>query len=278
MILRAQGLRKAYGRLQAVDDVSLEIAAGEIFGLLGPNGAGKTTVIKMICTLTRADAGTVRINGHDIRSHALQARGALAVVPQENNLDGELSVVDNLRIYAALRRVSVAPNRIRQVIGEFGLEDKARVPVQKLSGGQKRRVMIARVMLAEPELILLDEPTLGLDPSIRREIWNIIMQIRQRGTAILLTTHYTDEAESLCDRVAIMSRGRIRHCGTPQELVAAAGSFVLETAAADGCRVFRLFGDRDAIAREIGMEPPSGQYTVRAARLEDVVAAVETGS
>jgi len=278
MILRAQGLHKSYGRLKAVDDVSLEIAAGEVFGLLGPNGAGKTTVIKMICTLTRADEGTVFINGHDICSHPLQARAALAVVPQENNLDGELSVVDNLRIYAALRRVPTPQARIRQVIEEFGLEDKDRVPVEKLSGGQKRRVMIARVMLAEPELILLDEPTLGLDPSIRREIWNIISQIRQRGTAVLLTTHYTDEAENLCNRVAIMSRGRIRYCGTPQELVAAAGSFVLETAASNGCRDFRLFGDRDAIAREIGAEPPSGQYTVRAARLEDVVAAVETRS
>lgn len=275
MILEVEHLSKTYRQLKAVDDVSLQIAPGEIFGLLGPNGAGKTTVIKMISTLCRPDSGTVTIKGFDIHTHSRQARAVLAVVPQENNLDGDLSVVDNLRIHAALHQVTRPRRAIDTVIKEFGLADKARIPVEKLSGGQKRRVMIARVMLSRPGLILLDEPTLGLDPSFRRELWNIIAQIRQQGTAILLTTHYTDEAEALCDRVAIMSQGRILQEGTPQNLVAAAGCFVLETSGKSGCRIFRMFHTREELDLAVQEHKDSGRYTVRSARLEDVVATVE---
>ncbi len=275
MILVAENLSKSYRRVQAADNVSLRIDVGEVFGLLGPNGAGKTTVIKMISTLTHPDSGSVVIKGFDIRAQARQARSAFAVVPQENNLDGELSVVDNLRVYASLHRVATPRAAIDRIIAEFGIADKARVPVEKLSGGQKRRVMIARVMLTQPELILLDEPTLGLDPSFRRDIWNLITRIRRQGTAILLTTHYTDEAESLCDRVAIMSKGRIIHEDTPQNLITTAGSFVLETTDSNGQRDFRLFTSQEEINRSLIDRKDIEPYTVRAAKLEDIVANVE---
>ena len=275
MILDADNLSKSYRRVKAVDGVSLQIGAGEVFGLLGPNGAGKTTVIKMISTLCRPDSGSVVIKGYNIRTHPLQARRAFAVVPQENNLDGELSVFDNLRVYASLHRIPSPRATIDRVIEEFGILDKAREPVEKLSGGQKRRVMIARVMLSRPELILLDEPTLGLDPSIRRDIWNIITRIRRQGAAILLTTHYTDEAEFLCDRVAIMSKGRIVHEDTPQNLITAGGRYVLETTDSNGRRDFHLFTSQEEIDRNLRDRDNPGPYAVRAAKLEDIVANVE---
>jgi ABC-2 type transport system ATP-binding protein len=270
LILKIENLHKQYKNVKAVNGVSFEIKKGEIFGLLGPNGAGKTTVIKMISTLTKPDEGFIEVKGFDVVKNRHDVRKAVAVVPQENNLDGDLTVHDNLLVYAALRRVPDAKRKVLEIMERFGIASKRNELVDKLSGGQKRRVIIARVMLAEPELILLDEPTLGLDPSIRREIWNLIVQIKNRGKSILLTTHYTEEAESLCDRVAIMSSGKIKRMGTPEELINEAGRFVLETSGQDGCRVFRIVRSRDELD-EAMKENGSAACTVRDARLEDVV-------
>ncbi len=270
MILKIENLHKSYKNVKAVDGVSFHIRKGEIFGLLGPNGAGKTTVIKMISTLTRPDSGSIEVNGCDVMGDRRGVRQSVAVVPQENNLEGELTVYDNLRVYAALRRVPCSRSTITDVMERFGIISKKNEPVDKLSGGQKRRVIIARVMLAEPELILLDEPTLGLDPSIRREIWNLIAQIKSRGKSILLTTHYTEEAENLCDRVAIMSAGKIKRMGTPEELISETGRYVLETSGSDGCRIFRIVRSRDELDAAVRENGTAG-YTVRDARLEDVV-------
>lgn len=270
MILKIENLHKSYKNVKAVDGVSFHIRKGEIFGLLGPNGAGKTTVIKMISTLTRPDSGSIEVNGCDVIGDRRGVRQSVAVVPQENNLEGELTVYDNLRVYAALRRVPCSRSTITDVMERFGIISKKNEPVDKLSGGQKRRVIIARVMLADPELILLDEPTLGLDPSIRREIWNLIAQIKSRGKSILLTTHYTEEAENLCDRVAIMSAGKIKRMGTPEELISETGRYVLETSGSDGCRIFRIVRSRDELDAAVRENGTAG-YTVRDARLEDVV-------
>ncbi|MCD8566818.1 MAG: ABC transporter ATP-binding protein [Geovibrio sp.] len=270
MILKIENLHKSYKNVKAVDGVSFHIRKGEIFGLLGPNGAGKTTVIKMISTLTRPDSGSIEVNGCDVIGDRRGVRQSVAVVPQENNLEGELTVYDNLRVYAALRRVPCSRSTITDVMERFGIISKKDEPVDKLSGGQKRRVIIARVMLADPELILLDEPTLGLDPSIRREIWNLIAQIKSRGKSILLTTHYTEEAENLCDRVAIMSAGKIKRMGTPEELISETGRYVLETSGSDGCRIFRIVRSRDELDAAVRENGTAG-YTVRDARLEDVV-------
>ncbi|WP_265822729.1 ABC transporter ATP-binding protein [Geovibrio ferrireducens] len=270
MILKIENLHKSYKNVKAVDGVSFHIRKGEIFGLLGPNGAGKTTVIKMISTLTRPDSGSIEVNGCDVMGDRRGVRQSVAVVPQENNLEGELTVYDNLRVYAALRRVPCSRSAITDVMEHFGIISKKNEPVDKLSGGQKRRVIIARVMLADPELILLDEPTLGLDPSIRREIWNLIAQIKSRGKSILLTTHYTEEAENLCDRVAIMSAGKIKRMGTPEELISETGRYVLETSGSDGCRIFRIVRSRDELDAAVRENGTAG-YTVRDARLEDVV-------
>lgn len=270
MILKIENLHKSYKNVKAVDGVSFHIRKGEIFGLLGPNGAGKTTVIKMISTLTRPDSGSIEVNGCDVMGDRRGVRQSVAVVPQENNLEGELTVYDNLRVYAALRRVPCSRSTITDVMERFGIISKKNEPVDKLSGGQKRRVIIARVMLADPELILLDEPTLGLDPSIRREIWNLIAQIKSRGKSILLTTHYTEEAENLCDRVAIMSAGKIKRMGTPEELISETGRYVLETSGSDGCRIFRIVRSRDELDAAVRENGTAG-YTVRDARLEDVV-------
>lgn len=270
MILKIENLHKSYKNVKAVDGVSFHIRKGEIFGLLGPNGAGKTTVIKMISTLTRPDSGSIEVNGCDVMGDRRGVRQSVAVVPQENNLEGELTVYDNLRVYAALRRVPCSRSTITDVMERFGIISKKNEPVDKLSGGQKRRVIIARVMLADPELILLDEPTLGLDPSIRREIWNLIAQIKSRGKSILLTTHYTEEAENLCDRVAIMSAGKIKRMGTPEELISETGRYVLETSGSDGYRIFRIVRSRDELDAAVRENGTAG-YTVRDARLEDVV-------
>lgn len=270
MILKIENLYKAYKDVQAVDGISFNIKKGEIFGLLGPNGAGKTTVIKMISTLAAPDRGTVEVDGLDTVKNRSEVRKIVAVVPQENNLDGDLSVYENLRVYAAMRLIPSPQKAIEEIMERFGIAEKRNELADKLSGGQKRRVTIARVMLGDPDFILLDEPTLGLDPSIRREIWNIITQIKNKGKSILLTTHYTEEAEGLCDRVAIMSKGKIRRIGTPETLISETGRFVLETSDSEGCRIFRIIRSKDELdsaIRESGTE----HYTVRDARLEDVV-------
>jgi len=217
-MIRVEAVRKRYGDATALDGIDLHINAGETFGLLGPNGAGKTTLIGLIATLKRAQSGRIRIGGFDSVTETEQARKLIGLVFQENNLDRELTARQNLCYQAKLHRLEKAEQKVAAMIERLGLAAQADRAVDQLSGGMRRRLVIGRALLTEPRILLLDEPTTGLDASIRRDLWSLVRQIREAGCTIVLTTHYVAEAEALCDRVAIIRRGRVVEQGTPEEL------------------------------------------------------------
>ncbi|HKE15661.1 MAG TPA: ABC transporter ATP-binding protein [Kofleriaceae bacterium] len=207
--------------LEAVSDISFEIAPGECFGLLGPNGAGKSTTIQCISGFYPASSGRVTIGGFDVHRDPKSARQLLGVCSQEDTLDTDFSVRDQLARYATFFRVPLREGRRRadELLRRFGLDDKAEQPVESLSGGMRRRLQVARTLISEPRVLLLDEPTTGLDPEVRRLLWDILMEARGQGVAMLLSTHYMDEAERLCDRVAMLHQGKILDCAAPQDLI-----------------------------------------------------------
>jgi len=221
-VLRAQGLRKRYAELEVVAGVSFAIARGECFGLLGPNGAGKTTTLRLCLGLIAPDGGEIELLGEPVPPRARVARRAVGVVPQMDNLDPDFTVAENLLVYA--RYFGIADGTIRARIPELldfaGLAGRASSRIQTLSGGMRRRLMLARALVNDPDLLFMDEPTTGLDPQARHVIWDRLKQLLARGKTILLTTHFMEEAERLCDRIAIMDRGRFIAEGTPRELIA----------------------------------------------------------
>jgi lipooligosaccharide transport system ATP-binding protein len=220
--LQAQGLRKRYGELEVVAGVDLQVAAGECFGLLGPNGAGKTTTLKLCLGLTEPDAGTIRLLDHEVPVHAREARARVGVVPQFDNLDPDFSVAENLFVYAryfGLRAREFAP-RLPQLLEFAGLAGRAGSKIQTLSGGMKRRLTLARALVNDPQLLFMDEPTTGLDPQARHLIWERLRRLTQQGRTLVLTTHFMEEAERLCARIAIMDRGRVIAEGSPRALIA----------------------------------------------------------
>jgi ABC-2 type transport system ATP-binding protein len=218
--LRVTGLRKTFGDVVAVDGVDLEARAGECFGLLGPNGAGKTTTIEICEGLTEPDAGEVEALGMRWDSHAPDLRQRLGIQLQETQLSEKLTVRETLRLFRSFFRRGPA---VSEVIALVQLEEKSDARVGTLSGGQKQRLALACALVGDPDLMFLDEPTTGLDPQARRQLWELIEQFKSAGRTILLTTHYMDEAEKLCDHVAIMDHGRIIALGTPRELIASLG-------------------------------------------------------
>jgi lipooligosaccharide transport system ATP-binding protein len=220
--LSVRGLRKRYGAQEVVCGVDLEVAPGECFGLLGPNGAGKTTILKLCLGLTDPDAGEVRLLGHEVPAHAREARAQVGVVPQFDNLDPDFTVAENLVVYGRYfgldkRDIEV---RIPQLLELAGLAGRADAKIQALSGGMKRRLTLARALVNEPRLLFMDEPTTGLDPQARHLIWERLRRLTQEGRTLVLTTHFMEEAERLCTRVAIMDRGRIIAAGSPRALIA----------------------------------------------------------
>ncbi len=217
-----RGLSKSYGDAPpAVDGLDLEVLPGACFGLLGPNGAGKTTTIRVACAASPRDGGEVSVLGLDpaVAPRALKAR--IGVVPQADNLDPDFSVLRNLLVYARYYGIPPAEARRRAeaLLRFFRLEERGGGPVEALSGGMKRRLVLARALLHEPPLLFLDEPTTGLDPQSRHQVWERVRDLRARGVTILLTTHYMEEAEALCDRVAIVDRGKVLVEGPPKDLV-----------------------------------------------------------
>jgi len=225
-ILEVRGIRKRYGERLAVDGVSLRVATGETYGLLGPNGAGKTTTISMVCGLLARDAGDVRVAGHSMNGDALAAKAALGYVPQDLALYPDLSAAENLRFFGQLYGLGGArlKERVGAVLDTVGLRDRAREKVSAFSGGMKRRLNIGAALLHSPQLLLLDEPTVGVDPQTRSAIFEAIEELGRAGKAIVYTTHYMEEAERLCDRVGIIDQGRIIAEGTRRELVASIGA------------------------------------------------------
>jgi lipooligosaccharide transport system ATP-binding protein len=222
MTLAAKGLRKRYGATEVLAGVDLEVAAGECFGLLGPNGAGKTTTLKLCLGLLTPDAGRIRLLGHDVPAEARVARQRVGVVPQFDNLDPDFTVAENLVVYGRYfgMKDRDIKARIPQLLEFAGLGGRADARIQALSGGMKRRLTLARALVNDPQLIFMDEPTTGLDPQARHLIWERLRQLTQEGKTLVLTTHFMEEAERLCSRIAIMDRGRIIAQGAPRALIA----------------------------------------------------------
>jgi ABC-2 type transport system ATP-binding protein len=210
-MLEVTGLRKSYGALTAVDGVSLRAGKGETIGLLGPNGAGKTTTVSMIAGLVRPDAGDVKIAGRVLRSDTDPAKRSMGLVPQDIGLYEEMSAYENLHLFGALYNMTGAALRhaIDEGLDLVGLRDRARDPVRTFSGGMKRRLNLAAALLHDPQLLLLDEPTVGVDPQSRNAIFDNLEVLRKRGKTLLYTTHYMEEAERLCDRLVVIDRGKI---------------------------------------------------------------------
>jgi lipooligosaccharide transport system ATP-binding protein len=226
-----QAVSKRYGPVLAVDDLDLDVPPGVCFGLLGPNGAGKSTTMRMLTAQALADRGRIEVLGYELPRQSKQARMEMGVVPQLDNLDVELTCRQILAVFARLYRVPRAERHaaVERALSIANLSARADTVVRELSGGMRRRLLVGRGLIHSPRLVLLDEPTVGLDPQIRQELWSLIDGLRAGGVTVLMSTHYIEEAERLADTVAIMSAGRIIAQGTPQELIRAhAGSEVLE--------------------------------------------------
>lgn len=221
IMIKARGLTKDFGEVRAVDSVDFEVRKGEAFGLLGPNGAGKSTTMRMIASVSRRTGGDLSILGLDPNEYGPDIRGHLGVVPQQDNLDVEIRVRDNLLVYGryfGLPMKFLGP-KADELIEFVQLSDKAKAKVDTLSGGMKRRLTIARALINEPDILLLDEPTTGLDPQARHVLWDRLFRLKEAGVTLVITTHYMDEAEQLCDRLIVMDKGKIMAEGTPARLI-----------------------------------------------------------
>ncbi len=220
--IRLRGLVKRFGPITAVDGLDLDVPVGSCVGLLGPNGAGKSTTMKALTAQVIADAGELEVLGHRLPDDSKQARAAMGVVPQLDNLDVSLTVEQNLVVFSYLYRVpsSERKDAIERALAMANLTARRDAKVDKLSGGMRRRLLITRALLHQPRLVLLDEPTVGLDPQVRQELWALIDRLRSEGVSILMSTHYIEEAERLCDQVTIMSHGKAVAVGPPRELIA----------------------------------------------------------
>jgi lipooligosaccharide transport system ATP-binding protein len=290
-LVKAEGLTKRFGEFTAVDGVSFEIHTGEVVGFLGPNGAGKTTTIRMITCFSPLTSGRLDVFGLDVNRHPREIKAQLGVVPQDDNYDPDLTVMENLVVYA--RYFGIGAKTARKRAGELlefmALTEKAAEKVDELSGGMKRRLVVARSLINSPKLLVLDEPTTGLDPQARRLIWERLRELRSRQVTVIITTHYMDEAEQICDRLLIMDKGKFIAEGSPPALVAQyAGKEVLEVVPSEPigenvpevlkeCRYQRL-GDKfevfasdcpNALER-IRAEMKLDSFGVRRATLEDV--------
>ncbi len=258
--LRIRGLRKTYPNVVAVDRLDLEVRRGECFGLLGPNGAGKTTTIECAVGLNKADEGEIQVLGLTWRQHEKELREKLGLQLQETLLAEKLTVQETVELFSSFY---ANPRPVGDVIAIVDLGEKRASRVGDLSGGQKQRLAVACALVGDPELLVLDEPTTGLDPQARRQLWDLIEQFRRIGRTILLTTHYMDEAERLCDRVAVVDHGRIIALGTPRELIASLG--------ADHVVAFSTAGDGAGLERSLFDEVPG----VTGVRVEDGVVSLQ---
>jgi lipooligosaccharide transport system ATP-binding protein len=221
VLVEARSLTKRFGDFTAVDAIDFEVAPGEAFGLLGPNGAGKTSTMRMIGCVSPPTSGTLRILGQDPATDGPAIRARLGVVPQEDTLDLELTVLENLIVYGRYFNLprALLKERAKELLEFVHLDDRAKSKVDPLSGGMKRRLTIARALINEPDLLLLDEPTTGLDPQARHVLWDRLWRLRSQGVTLVLTTHYMDEAEQLCDRLVVMDNARIVAEGSPHDLI-----------------------------------------------------------
>ena len=266
-------LVKRFKTIEALKGIDLEVARGELFAYLGPNGSGKTTTIRILTGLTRATAGDAYLCGHHISRETLQAKRQCGLVPQAVNLDHELTVKENMDLHGRLFRMGRKDRarRIDELLEYVDLSERKHSPVKQLSGGMKRRVMVARALMHHPRILFLDEPTAGLDPGIRRRIWTLIKRIQQSGATIFLTTHYIEEAEFLAERVAFLDEGTIVALDSPQHLMARLGAWALDEIV-DGRMETTYFTEREAANRRIRRQ--QGSFVLRRVNLEDVFIAM----
>ena len=288
-VIRAERLKKVFGTLVAVDNVSFSVNRGEVFGFLGPNGAGKTTTMKMIQCISPKTSGDLTVFGMDVNLHPRKIKQVLGVLPQETNLDPEFTCHENLTNYARYFAIprETARERADELLSFVQLDEKRDILIEKLSGGMKRRLLLARALINDPELLILDEPTIGLDPQGRHLIWEKLKALQAAGNTIVLTTHYLEEAERLCNRLVIMDRAKILVEGSPEDLVSSyVGSDVLEVEHNPGVMDclgrmnvrFEVFGDMvqvltdnpREVARELLASCDPGRIFARPASLEDV--------
>jgi len=283
--IELKGVVKRFGPITAVNGLDLDVPEGICLGLLGPNGAGKSTTMRLLTGQAIADEGQLRVLGYELPAQSKPARSEMGVVPQLDNLDVDVTVEDNLAVYARLYRVKDVASAVDRALDLARLRERRRDAVDKLSGGMRRRLLLARGLVHEPKLILLDEPTVGLDPQIRTELWTLIGALKSRGTTILMSTHYIEEAERLADEVAVMHQGRIISRGHPAKLIAEhAGTHTAEVYAAPE-RLTELRADAEAAGLRVRPAGPAiaivgseaaaegvvpTDAVVRAATLEDV--------
>lgn len=289
-VVEAEHLTKEYDSLLAVDDIDFQVQEGECFGFLGPNGAGKTTTMRMICCTSPVTRGSLRVLSMDVGENAREIKRRIGVAPQENNLDPDFSAFKNLTVYARYFGMpkELASKRATDLLAFMHLEEKSDVLIPDLSGGMKRRLIIARALINEPQILVLDEPTTGLDPQARHMIWDKIRDLKTKGVTVLVTTHYMDEAERLCDRLVIMERGKILVEGPPKRLIDdTIGTSVLEMADPEGRiesyissrhlvyeresdRVLIYTNDLEGVRRELAERFGLDYTAMRNATLEDV--------
>jgi len=262
-------VNKTYGEISAVRDLNLEIKDGDFFGLLGPNGAGKTTIMRMTATLTPPTSGTIEINGEPIHRDLTKAKQKLGIVPQYSNLESDLNAYENLEFHGRLYGLpkELRRKRIDELLEFADLTGRKKDSARTFSGGMQRKLMIAKTLMHDPEILLLDEPTVGLDATTRRKIWDFLRQLREQGKTIFMTTHYLEEAQALCEKVGLIDDGRLVLLDSPEQIIKQAGRFVLDYFQ-DGKTSQLFFEDREsAITAAEGIE---GSFKVREANLEDV--------
>jgi ABC-2 type transport system ATP-binding protein len=267
-MIRIENLSKRYKNIHALKAISLRVSPGELFAYLGPNGAGKTTTIRILTGLTNLTSGNAFLNGFDIEKQTLDAKKQCGLVPQTINLDQELTVYENLEVHGCLFGMPARQrkDKILELLDYVDMDDRKDTLIKNLSGGMRRRIMIARALLHSPRILFLDEPTVGLDAGIRRKIWALIKKIQQNGTTIFLTTHYIEEAEFLAGRVAFLDEGNIVATDTPDNLKARLGEWAIDRVSGDDMETqyFRTREDAKDCARHY-----EDSFTLRRVNLED---------
>lgn len=276
-MIKVKGLTKEFirkgrdGKMtakKAVDDLSFEIAQGEIFGLLGPNGAGKTTTIRMLTMQTRKTSGEIKYNGISIEKNEKAIKAMIGVVPQHINFDMDLTVGQNMELHGRLHHIDKQQRqeRIQELLHYIELEDTVNMSPRQLSGGMKRRLLIARALIHKPQILFMDEPTVALDPQVRHRIWDLIREMAAQGVTVLLTTHYIEEAENLCNRVAIINKGKLVDIDTPASFCQQMGRYTVEWQTEEG-RQFKFFDSKEEAT---GFVATLDSSHIRRSNLEDV--------